>query len=83
MINAPTKISHPMANRISIQNGPHHYCTPGKSSEIAFFMGKQWVTEVIPEFAEYADTDAGDTRVYGWVPNELIENFLQNFGENT
>lgn len=77
--NKPTPINHPMADSMSIQDSEYHYCTTGKSSEIAFFMGKEWVTEIIPEFANYADTDAGDTRVYGWVPNEMIEAFLNDY----
>ena len=79
-IKKPSPITHPLANRISIQDGEYHYCTPGKSSELAFFMNNKWVTEVIPEFAEYADTDALDTRVYGWVPNEKINEFMERWG---
>lgn len=79
-VNTPTSINHPLANRISIQEGEFHYCTPGVSSEIAFFMNSKWVTEVIPEFANYVDGEAADTLVYGWVPNELINEFMERWG---
>lgn len=72
------KIGHPMANKISIQNSPWHYCGED-TSEIAFFMNNEWVTKAIPEFADYSDGEVGDTLVYGWVPNELIDEFLDTY----
>ena len=72
-------INHPMADSISVQQTTRHLCTPWESSEIAFFSKGKWVTKVIPEFAEYAEYSSGDTRVYGWVPNELIESFLETY----
>jgi hypothetical protein len=71
-------IAHPLADEISIQNSSFHYAGT-KTSELAFFLNGEWVTEIIPEFADYADTPAGDTLVYGWVPNELIEKFLDKY----
>ena len=71
-------ITHPMANKISIQDSPWHYCGE-ETSEIAFFMNNEWVTNIIPEFDDYADAQAMDTRVYGWVPNELIDEFLDKY----
>ena len=78
-INPMMPINHPLADEISIQNGVYHYART-ESSELAFFMNGEWVTEIIPEFAEYAGEEEGYTRVYGWVPNEKIEVFLQEFG---
>jgi hypothetical protein len=78
VVKDPIKINHPMANKISVQNGEHHYAGVN-TSELAFFMNNKWVTEIIPEFADYAEAWAGDTRVYGWVPNELVERFLENY----
>ena len=70
------RIIHPEADTISIQSSEFHYCTQGVSSEIAFFQNGLWVTDPIEPFAEYADDPIGDTRVYGWVPNNLIYAFL-------
>lgn len=76
--NKPIAINHPMADQISIQDSEYHYCTPGVSSEIAFFMNRKWVTDPIAPFAEYHEA-AYDTAVYGHVPNELIESFLEEY----
>ena len=73
------KINHPLANEISIQESTRHLCTPTVSSELAFFLNGRWVTKTIPEFAEYAEFPTGDTRVYGWVPNEMIDDFLETY----
>ena len=75
--NTTVKLNHPMADKISIIDHEHAYATQGISSEIAFFKGKNWVLDIIEPFSEYADGMAGDTRVYGWVPNELIDSFLE------
>jgi len=80
-MNKQIRITHPMATHISVQDSDKHYCTPQKSSELAFFMNKKWVVEIIPEFAEFADVEAGDTRVYAYVPNELVNEFIDRWGE--
>jgi hypothetical protein len=80
-INQRTPINYPMATHISIQDHSTHYCTPGVSSEIAFFKKGKWVVDVVPEFADYFDgATGGDTLVYGHVPNELIDKFLMKWG---
>ena len=71
-------INHPMADEISVIDHDYAMATIGVSSELAFFRGGHWVTKVIPEFAQYAKSYSGDTRVYGWVPNEMVEDFLKN-----
>lgn len=77
-LNDLIDINHPYANRMSVQDSPSHYA--GKNtSEVAFFVNQKFQTRVIPEFAKYADGEAGGTLVYGWVPNELIENFLDTY----
>lgn len=73
------KINHPLAEKISVQDSEFHYCTPGKSSEIAFFKNGKFVTEIISTFENYALDNEGDTLVYSFVPNELIDNFLSEF----
>jgi hypothetical protein len=70
------KINHPLATSISVQDTEHHYCTPGKSSEIAFFKAGKFVTEFIEPFEKYSMGNQGETMVYSFVPNELIEEFL-------
>ena len=74
------KINHPLADSVSVVAGIGTYSTTSQS-ELAFFKDREWVTQIIPEFAEYHDgspTDA-DTCVYPWVPNNLIEDFLNTY----
>lgn len=78
-LNDTIKINHPLANRISVQNSPSHYCTPGQSSEIAFFRNGVFQTAIINEFAKYALDNESDTMVYSFVPNELIDEFLSKY----
>lgn len=81
MIPRPSvvKLNHPMANKISIIDHKHAYARQGSTSEIAFFMNKDWVTDIIEPFGAYADLPAGDTLVYGWVPNEILDEFLNTY----
>ena len=72
-------INHPMADEVSIIDHQYAYCVPGESSEVAFFVRDKWVTDILPEFAEYADALAGDTLVYGHVPNEMLDAFLAEY----
>ena len=76
-LNDPIRIDHPLANKISVQDSEYHHCVPGKSSEVAFFVNKKFQTEILKEFAEYADGVEGDTLVYSWVPNELVNEFVE------
>ena len=72
------RINHPLADRISVQNSEYHHAGEN-TSEVAFFLNNKFQTEVIEEFANYADGLEGDTLVYSWVPNELIEKFLSEY----
>jgi len=78
-INKSVKINHPLADRISIQDSKFHHCVPGVSSEVAFFKGNEFVVTPIEPFADYHDGSPADasTAVYDYVPNELIDAFLQ------
>jgi len=77
-LNDTIKINHPLADRISVQNSPSHYA--GKnSSEVAFFHHGVFVTQPIEPFTQYSDGVASDTLVYAWVPNEIIETFLEEY----
>lgn len=78
------KINHPMADTISIIDNDKYgsliRAQAGKGScEIAFFKNGDWVTDVIPEFSDYVDSYVSDTRIYCWVPNNLIDEFLDKF----
>jgi len=72
------KIKHPMADTISVVN--HSFAYAGENtSEVAFFLKGEWVVSPIEPFADYhdgSDWDA-DTAVYPYVPNDLIESFLE------
>jgi hypothetical protein len=76
-----TKINHPLADTVSVVSGIGTYSTTSQS-ELAFFKDGEWVTKVIPEFAEYHDGSPldSDTCVYPWVPNKLINDFLATWG---
>ena len=75
-LNDLIHINHPLADHISVQNSPMHHAGEN-TSELAFFRGDVFQTEIIEEFAEYSSDAAGETRVYDWVPNEKIESFLE------
>ena len=78
-VAARAEISHPMANEVSIALGDQGYCTFPYTVELAFFMNGEWVTDVLPEFAEYADGEAGGTRVYAYVPLSLLSSLLDSY----
>lgn len=72
-------IDHPQANTISIVN---HFGTysDADSVEIAFFNDDDWVIDIIAPFRPFFDGVFGDTAVYAFVPNFLIDEFLDEFG---
>ena len=78
-LNDTIKINHPLADRMSVQNSPMHHAGEN-TSELAFFRNGVFQTAIIEEFANYASDNAGDTRVYDWVPNDLIDEFIELFG---
>ena len=71
------RIKHPMADTISVVNQFGTY-SGDNTSEVAFFLKGEWVVTPIEPFADYHDgspSDA-DTAVYPYVPNDLIDAFL-------
>ena len=78
--NRKVKINHIMADTISISTGQGAY-DGENTSEIAFFKNKDWQVIPIPEFAIYHDgsSSVADTAVYPYVPNELIDTFLEKY----
>jgi gentisate 1,2-dioxygenase len=75
------KINHPSADIISIVEGEGAY-SGLNASEVAFFLKGEWVVTPIEPFAAYHDGSPSDsdTAVYPWVPNDLIEAFLEENG---
>lgn len=73
-------IRHPMADEISIALGDNGYCDFPYSVELAFFKKGEWVTDILPEFAAFADGPAGDTLVYARVPVLDFAQFITNYG---
>lgn len=75
--NRKVKIKHPLADTLSIATGPGAYAGM-HTSEIAFFKNNEWVVTPIEPFADYHDESPADadTAVYPYVPNELIEAFI-------
>ena len=78
--NKKIKINHIMADTLSISTGSNAY-SGDNSSEIAFFKNNDWQVIPIPEFATYHDGSPSnaETAVYPYVPNELIEKFLDKY----
>ena len=75
------KIKHPMADTMSVVNGLGTYSDTNYSSEVAFFLKGEWVVSPIEPFADYHEGSGcgwdADTAVYAYVPNDLIEAFLE------
>ena len=78
--NRKVKINHIMADTISISTGQGAYGGEN-TSEIAFFRNNDWQVIAIPDFAIYHDGSSSnaDTAVYPYVPNELIDAFLEKY----
>ena len=75
-------INHPLAHGVSVitkSEVPLAMAT-ADTCEVAFFdQDGDWVLETIEEFADYADMMTGSTLVYGYVPNEIVEDFLEAY----
>jgi DNA-directed RNA polymerase subunit L len=74
IVVATYDIRHPMADEISLAIGDNGACNFPLSAELAFFKNGEWVEEVLPEFAAFADT-FGHV-VYPWVPTNLVFEFI-------
>ena len=77
---ARAALHHPLADEISIALGDNGYCNFPHSVELAFFKNGEWVTDILPEFAAFADGIAGDTLVYARVPVLDFAQFITNYG---
>jgi hypothetical protein len=74
VVVATMPIRHPMADEISLAIGDNGACSFPHSAEVAFFKNGEWVSEVLPEFAAFADTFG--RVVYPWVPTNLVFEFI-------
>lgn len=79
LVNGKAYIQHPLADEISIAIGDGAMASFPYTVELAFFKRGEWVSEILPEFAPYADGDAGGTRVYAYVPLDVFANFLKSW----
>ena len=67
-----TRLDHVQADEVSFFIEPmdtNHY-------EAAFFFEGEWVTDVLGEFELYAEPEAGETRVYRYIPKAVLADFL-------
>ena len=70
------RINHPLADEISYFEEP----SAQDCFEVAFFKGNGWVTETIPELSLWAEDDFGfDSRVYRYIPKEVVYTFLVRY----
>lgn len=75
LINAKATLAHPMADEVSIAIGDGAYARFPHSVELAFFKNGDWVTEPLPELADYYSHE-----VYPYVSLIDFAMFMENFG---
>ena len=68
---------HDQCDQISYFEEPNQ---PG-TYEAAFFRSDKWQTDVIEELSYYADDVALDTRVYRFIPEDTLMEFLGKWGD--
>ena len=85
LVNARATLNHPLADEISIALGSGQYARFPHSVELAFFKDGEWVSEILPEFApyaeryEWAEDDHPKYRVYPFVPLLVLAQFLEQY----
>ena len=75
LINAKARLAHQMADEVSIAIGDGAYARFPHTVELAFFKNGDWVTEPLPELADYYSSE-----VYPYVPLIEFAMFMENFG---
>jgi hypothetical protein len=75
LINAKASLAHPMADEVSIAIGDGAYARFPHSVELAFFKNGDWVTQPLPELADYYSHE-----VYPYVSLIDFAMFMENFG---
>lgn len=68
---------HDQCDEISYFEEPNQ---PG-TYEAAFFRLDKWQTDVIEELSDYASSEALDTRVYRFIPEDVLMSFLEKWGD--
>ena len=69
-------IIHPLADEISYFEEP----SADDCFEVAFFKSDEWVTDIVPELSLWAEsTIPWPTRVYRYIPKEVVYTFLVRF----
>jgi hypothetical protein len=78
--NRRVKINHPLADTLSISTGKGAYAGM-YTSEIAFFLKKEWVVNPIHPFVGWHDGSPNDssTAVYPYVDNDVLEQFIAKY----
>jgi len=74
LINAKARISHPLADEVSIALGDGAYARFPHTVELAFFRNGDWVTSILDEFATYYSAE-----VYPFVPLIEFAMFMEKF----
>lgn len=69
-----TRLDHVQADEVSF------FIEPMDTNfyEAAFFFEGEWVTDLMGEFEPYAEPEAGETRVYRYIPKAVLDNFLKH-----
>lgn len=81
-IKATARLNHPKTNLITIHMGHDAHCNFPFSVELAFSMGYDFLTDVIPDFASYAVLDHDDRVMsYYYVPLASLAKFLNIYAE--
>ncbi len=75
IVNARARLAHTMADEVSIALGSGQYSRFPHSVELAFFKNGDWVTEPLPELADYYSHE-----VYPYVSLIDFAMFMENFG---
>ena len=75
LINAKARLAHQMADEVSIAIGDGAYARFPHTVELAFFKNGEWVTEPLPELADYYSAE-----VYPYVSLIDFAMFMENFG---
>lgn len=74
LVNAKASLAHPMADKVSIAMGDGAYARFPHTVELAFFKNGEWVTEPLPELADYYSHE-----VYPYVPLIYFALFMENY----
>ena len=69
------RINHPLADEISYFEEP----SAQDCFEVAFFKDHEWVNVTVPELSLWVEPFEGVSRVYRYIPKEVVYTFLVRF----